>query len=122
MGQPVKGEGEILSVFSLTILTSGATAVSDPIDVSDQGYFGIWYTVASTGTAHARIYVEESYDNTSSNFVYPTGVSDIESDKGAGTVVKSIAPVPMRFIRFRATALSTSDPNVTLSVRFFKQS
>ena len=123
MASPVKAEGDILSIFDGTILTSGATAVSDPIAVEDQGYFGIYYTVSSTGTSHARIYMEESYNNVAANFAVPVSMADIESDITVETPqIKSLAPYPMPFLRFKATALVTADPNMSIVFKLFKQS
>ena len=123
MAQPVKAEGELLTIFDGTTLTSGATAVSDPIAVEDQGYFGVYYTISSSGTSHARLWMEESYDNTPSNFAIPASMADIESDITAETPqIKSIAPCPMPFLRFKATALSTADPNMSIVFKLFKQS
>ena len=123
MAQPVKAEGELLTIFNGTVLTSGATAVSDPIAVEDQGYFGIYYTISSTGTPHARIYMEESYDNTVTNFAIPVSMVDIESDISVKTPqIKSLAPYPMPFLRFKATVLATADPNTSIVFKLFKQS
>lgn len=116
-------DSDIDTIFSATVVTSGATGVSDPIDISDRSYFGAWYTAASTGTPHVRFWYEESYDNTVTNFATPTGISDVESDLAVTTIkLTSLAPIPMRYIRFKVTALTASDPNVTFTLKLFRQS
>ncbi len=119
----VKFPAAIHSIFTASALTSGATAVSDGIDLTNTGGgFGLWYSVSCTGTPHVRLWFEMSYDNNTSHCAYPSNGSDVEADlSNVVPNVQGITPPLMRYIFFKATTLVTSDPNVTFTVKLVRQ-
>jgi hypothetical protein len=123
---PIFTEGHLFTAFSGSTLTSGASAYSDPIDLTNtSGFFGCWYTVASTGSPAVRIWFEESYDNTSANFAIPVGSLDIESAlsgaASSGSNINSITLIPMKYLRFGATSLVSGDADARLTVKVYRQ-
>lgn len=131
MAQPVKSEGNLVSVFTATSITSGATATSSPgIGIGDCTFFGAWVSVACTGTPHIRVWYEESYDDVSDNYRdpaeiiagSPVAIGDLFSNLSfTSPQIVNVSLIPMEFVRFKATALSTSDSNVTITMKLFKQ-
>lgn len=123
MGAPIKGEGRLIRVFNETSVTSAASATSTSVDVSDSSYLGLWYqaTPSSAGSG-VRIYYEMSYDDTTTNFVIPDGVGDIDTSFDSSAAhVNSIQPPPMRYLRLRATCTSADQSDLKLTTWLFKQ-
>ncbi len=123
MAKAVCGEGKVITVFSGTSITSAATATSDVFDLTADGYFGAWYQSSPASAASGvTIYYEQSWDQTSANFVVPNGVSNFASVvNGNQPRVVGISPVPMPYIRFRATCDNTSQTDLTLALYLFVQ-
>ncbi len=123
MAKAVCGEGKVISVFSATSITSGATATSDTTDLTPYGYFGVWYQASPASAASGvRVYFEQSYDDTSANFSVPEGVADIANTvNGTQPRSESIAPIPMPYIRFRGTCSSAAASDLKLTLFLFVQ-
>ncbi len=94
-------------------MSSATSAVSDVIDVTDGGYFGVWYKITPTsGASGIRIWYEQSYNTSAACFVIPDGAADVVTYMTDPNIhVKSIAPAPMQYLVFGASAVSAVVPS-----------
>ncbi len=109
----VRIPGRVITVFSGTAMSSATSAASDIIDVTDGGYFGLWYKITPTsGASGIRIWYEQSYNTSAACFVIPDGAADVVTYMTDPNIhVKSIAPAPMQYLVFGASAVSAVVPS-----------
>lgn len=113
----------VREIFTDETIASTGTATSDPIDLSDGGYFGVSYQAVSSASApDLKIELEMSHDDNSANFAVPVGFSDIVTNLTAETVqIESVQPPPMRYGRFKVTGNAGNAADTVLNLRLFIQ-
>ena len=92
-------------------------------------YFGLWILPSSvTGTANLKIELEESWTepttegSSDANWVEPEGFDDVFSAVNDDLAhVKTIAPVPMSFGRYKITGLAGNPADALISMYNFLQ-
>ena len=103
-------------IFSAVTITAGGSSTSHEIDLAASrfvGYFSLQVDLAGTGTAK----IEYELSNDGSDFLTPTGSSDIvtahtvASGPGAdGKDMYSFTPMLSDKIRFKVTETGGADP------------
>lgn len=128
MAMEIKPTARQFSIFSATSLTSAATAVSSGVDATNSSYFGLWIkasSVSTSGVTGVRLWYEESYNDVDENYVVPDTIGDILTGAVVGRSeprIVNMGPLPMEYIRFKATVGSASCPADTiLTVKLFTQ-
>lgn len=126
MALEVKAAAEIVSIFTNTTLSCAATATSPGIDLTNCTYFGAWIKGSSAGaSAVTGVYVwfEQSYDEIAANYVVPDGTTPVLSGVTNANLARivSISPVPMTYIRFKATATTANSADAVLNMKLFIQ-
>ena len=126
MAMSIKPTGRVVEIFTGTSLTSAATAVSSGIDVTNASYFGLWIKASSAGASGVtgvRVWYEQSYDDTTGDYVVPDGVTSTLTGAIVANVprIVSIAPLPMEYLRFKATCTTAISADAVLTVKMFTQ-
>lgn len=93
-------------------------------------FFGIWVKATSgTGTPNVKIELEEGWSEPTTEgsaetalFVEPDGFDDIFNPINDQLAhIKTIAPVPMAYGRYKITGLTGNPADTTLSIKNFMQ-
>lgn len=113
----------IVEIFKDKQISLTGSETSDIFKIESNAYFGLWYkAVSASGTPNLLIQYEMSYDTDESNFVIPVGVSNIETNLTSETAqVKSFAPPPMAYIRFKVTGNAANPSDTVLTMYLFVQ-
>ena len=127
MAMEIKPTAKQISIFSATAITSAATAVSSGVDATNSSYFGLWIKASSVTTSACtgvRIWYEESCDDTDGNYVVPDRITAALTGMVFSTNtprITSISPLPMEYIRFKATCTTAYPSDLSLTLKLFTQ-
>lgn len=119
------GEGRTEKLFSSTAVASTAVVTSRTINVQNGGYFGFHYkalSASSTPDLKIEFLMSSTCTTAATDFVEPSGASDIETNLvGETWVVKSFSPPPMSCLRIQVTGNAGNNADTVFTGTLFIQ-
>lgn len=113
--------GEVAQIFNDSNCGSTRVATTIPIDVATNSYFGIWLKCGSAGTVNVEITYEASYSQLTGDFATPEGVGVLLPIVDTNVHAIAVAPIPMKYIRFKATGVGSNDGSTVITGYIFTQ-
>lgn len=112
-------------LFNDTAVASTAVVTSRILNIQNGGYFGVHYKATSASSApdlKIEFLMSSTCKTTSTDFIEPSGASDIETNlTGETWVVKSITPPPMPCFKIQVTGNAGNPADTLLNLRLFIQ-
>ena len=117
------GQGRVQRVFNDQTIETTNTITSRTFRVDSSGYFGAWLDMdTAIGTSEIDISCQMSYVDTASKFATPTSMSLVQDDLSTtDPIVVSLAPAPMKYMRFVAQGTGSNTTGTTLTMYMFNQ-